>query len=183
MEKGKRNVELILYDIDKVGEILEKVSHLDMEYAYIRHDKDLNDSGVVKKAHYHFMIFSDTQRTITAWSSLLDVPSNMIENIKNKISAIRYLIHCDNNDKYQYQIEDICTNIEIAKYFKNTISNENNEIELIIYYIFDHRYYMKYKELLDYVLSNGFWSTYRRNYSIIKDLLYEHNLLFTSIRK
>ena len=179
MEKGKRNVELILYDVDVVGEVLEIVSHLGMEYAYIYHNKDVNDSGVLKKAHYHFMIFSDTQRTLEAWSKLLDVPTNMIEQIKNKISAIRYLIHCDNNEKFQYQVEDICSNFEIIKYFKNTISNENNEMELIINYIYYHKYNVKYKELLDYVISNGFWSTYRRNYSIIKDLLYEHNLLFT----
>lgn len=178
-----RNIEIISYDLDELVEVINKCDRRGDVYYYIYHDKDVNDDGSVKKPHYHIQLYSDEQKVIDTWASIYNVSSNRVERIKNKISAIRYLTHCDNNEKYSYQIENIGTNGDLMKYFKSTISSEGNEIELIYIYITEHKRQISYKEMWDMVISNGIWSTYRRNYSIIKDLLYDHNLLFTKERR
>lgn len=177
-----RNVEIISYDIEEVYSIIDKAKKNNIDYYYIYHNLDINDDGTLKKPHYHIQLYNDNQKLIENWQKFYNVPSNRIEKIHNKIQAIRYLIHCDNNEKFQYQLEDIVTNSEIIKYFKSTISNENNEIELIYLHITKLKRHIGYKELWDFVIDNGIWSTYRRNYSIIKDLLYDHNLLFTNTK-
>lgn len=177
-----RNVEIISYNIEEVYSIIDKAKKNNIDYYYIYHNLDVNDDGTLKKPHYHIQLYCDNQRTIENWVKFYAVDPNRVEKIKNKISAIRYLIHCDNNEKYQYQLEDICSNGEIIKYFKSTISSENNEIELIYLHITKLKRHIGYKELWDFVIDNGIWSTYRRNYSIIKDLLYDHNLLFTNTK-
>lgn len=176
-----RNIEIIFYDLDSVYNAIRVCNENNFEYAFIYHDKDLKDDlSDFKKAHYHFQVYYDTQKSLTTWGKLFGVELNYIQKINNKASAIRYLIHADNNDKAQYDIINIQCNFEIIKYFDKLVSNETNEIELILCYIEYHRRKIGNKELIDYVLDNNIWGTYRRNYSIIKDLLSEHNLWFTN---
>lgn len=151
------------------------------EYAYIRHDKDLLENlEDFKKAHYHFQVYNEYQKEINTWGDIFNVNMARVQKISNKKSAIRYLIHADNNDKFQYDIVDINSNFEIIKYFDKLVSDENCEIDLIFTYIEFHKRRITTKEIIDYVLDNNIWGTFRRNYSIIKDLLSEHNLLFTA---
>lgn len=176
-----RNVEFILYDIDEVYNGIKVCEKNNFEYAFIFHDKDIKDDlSDFKKEHYHFQVYYSNQKQLEKWGELFNVPLTRVQKISNKQSAIRYLIHADNNDKYQYDISNINTNMEIIKYFDKLISNESNEIDLLISYIDYHKRHIAVKELINYVLDNNIWGTFRRNYSILKDLLNEHNLLFTN---
>lgn len=176
-----RNVEFIFYEIEDVYNAITICNKNDFEYAYIRHDKDLFDNlEDFKKTHYHFQVYNEYQKELTTWGRLFDVNMARVQKISNKKSAIRYLIHADNNDKFQYDIVDIFSNFEIIKYFDKLVSDENCEIDLIFTYIEFHKRRITTKEIIDYVLDNNIWGTFRRNYSIIKDLLSEHNLLFTT---
>lgn len=179
-----RNVELIFYDINDVYNAIMICNENNFEYAYIFHNKDLKeDLSDFKKAHYHFQVYYEYQKELTTWGNIFHIPLTRVQKISNKKSAIRYLIHCDNNDKFQYEIIDIISNFEIIKYFDKLISDENCELELIFTYIEYHKRVIGYKELIDYVLDNNIWGNFRRNYSIIKDLLSEHNLWFTNVNK
>lgn len=176
-----RNVELILYDIQDVYTCITICNQNNFEYAYIRHDKDLQENlEDFKKCHYHFQVFNEYQKELTTWGRVFDVNLARVQKISNKKDAIRYLIHADNNDKYQYDIIDINSNFEIIKYFDKLINNESCEIDLIFTFIEFHKRKIGTKEIIDYVLDNNIWGTFRRNYTIIKDLLSEHNLWFTN---
>lgn len=178
-----RNIELILYDIEEVYNCITICNNNNFEYAYILHNKDLKeDLSDFKKSHYHFQVYNEFQKELLTWSKLFGLNFARVQKISNKKSAIRYLIHADNNDKFQYDIVDINSNFEIIKYFDKLISDENCEIDLIFTYIDFHKRKIGIKELIDYVLDNNIWGTFRRNYSIIKDLLYEHNLWFTNYK-
>lgn len=177
-----RNVELILYDIEEVYIAISICNDHNFEYAYIRHDKDLQDNlEDFKKTHFHFQIYNEFQKELTTWANIFNINLARVQKISNKKSAIRYLIHADNNEKFQYDLTDITSNFEILKYFDKMISDENCELELIFAYIEYHKRVIGYKELIDYVLDNNIWGNFRRNYSIIKDLLSEHNLWFTNV--
>lgn len=176
-----RNIEMILYDMEEVYKCISVCNQYGFQYAFAYHDKDLKeDLTDFKKAHYHFQVYYDNQKELTTWGKLFDIELNRVQKINNKASAIRYLIHADNNEKAQYDIINIQSNFEIIKYFDKLISNESNEIDLILCYIEYHKRKIGNKELIDYVLDNNIWGTFRRNYSIIKDLLSEHNLWFTN---
>lgn len=176
-----RNVELILYDLEDVYRCVMLCNKNNFEYAYIYHDKDLKeDLNDFKKAHYHFQVYNENDKELTTWARVFDIDLPRVQKISNKKAAIRYLIHADNNDKFQYEIINITSNFEIIKYFDKLVSDENCEIDLIFTYIEYHKRKIGVKEIIDYVLDNNIWGTFRRNYSIIKDLLYEHNLWFTN---
>ena len=178
-----RNVELILYDLEEVFKAKKVCDKYGFDYAYIFHDMDLLEDGTdFKKAHYHFQVYNLYQKELDTWQEIFTINSARCQKIENKKKAIRYLIHADNNEKYQYNIENIVSNFEIIGYFNKLINDETNEIDLIFTYIDFHKRTIRVKEIIDYVLDNNIWGTFRRNYSIIKDLLYEHNLLFTTKR-
>lgn len=179
MKKNSRNYEIILYSEVEVNRIVNLCLLNGFDYAFILHDKDLKeDLTEYKKIHYHFQIYMYNQKTISALSKLLDVKENYIQYIRDKKSAIRYLCHADNNEKAKYEIFEIKSNMDLAPYFNNLISNETIELEIIIDYINRPKLISKI-DLFHYVLDNNIWSTYRRNYSIISDYISEHNLLFT----
>lgn len=175
-----RNVELILYSIEEVYDALQICQELKCDYAYIYHDKDLlDDLSEFKKAHYHFQVYAKNQKEITKWCEIFNINSARVQKIQNKVKAVRYLIHADNNEKFQYDIVNINNSFPILQYFDKMINDESNEIDIIFSYIFAMKRYISVKEIIDYVLENNIWSTFRRNYSIIKDMLIEHNLVFT----
>lgn len=170
-----RNVELILYDYDL---LLKKISYLNdkTEYAFILHDKDLNDDGTIKKAHYHLRLFNEDQKSLSAWADYLHVKTNEVEKLDDKKRAIRYLIHFDSPKKYQYDFNNIVHNIiDIDKYFDDNKIDESNQLKYIFDYIDNINGYIYFKEIKSYVLQNNYWSAYRRYYSIIKDVILEHN--------
>lgn len=172
-----RNIELILYDRDEIARIISICNDYNFNFAYAFHDKDIkDDNSGLKKAHYHFDIFYKDQKSLSSWSKILNIPKNMIEIIDDKKRKIRYLIHIDNKNKYQYDYEIIQSNFDIRPYFIDK-SSESDDILLIISFI-DNNSYIKYRDLFNFILSKGLWSTFRRNYTIIKDLLFEHNLHF-----
>lgn len=178
-----RNVELILYDIEEVYTSMSICKTNGFDYAYIYHDKDLKDDlSDFKKAHFHFQVYAKNQKDIEKWCTIFGVNSARVQKIENKVKAIRYLVHADNNEKYQYNIADIQNSFPILTYFDKMINDETCEIDLIFSYINYHKKYIGTKEIIDYVLENNIWSTFRRNYTIIRDLIVEHNLIFTKVK-
>lgn len=176
-----RNIEFILYEQNEVYNAIRICNENNFCYAYILHNKDLKeDLTDFKKEHWHFQVYYEYQKELTTWSDLFGIPLPRTQKISNKKSAIRYLIHADNNEKFQYDITNIVANFDFINYFDKLINDESNEIEIIFSYIDNFKRHIGTKELINYILDNNIWSTFRRNYSIIKDLLYEHNLLFTN---
>lgn len=179
-----RNYELILYTLEECNKAVQLCIDNGFDYAYIMHDKDLKDDlSDFKKLHYHFLVFMQNAKTLTAFNRIFDfINENRIQFVRDKKKAIRYLIHADNNDKANYDIDNIKANIELYSYFSNIISNESVEVEIILDFLNQDKV-ISFQALMRYVTSNGCWSTYRRNYSIIKDLVYEHNLKFSKVIK
>ena len=176
MNKRYYCVELILYFDNESHMLLLKDLTEKYHYAYILHDKDKNEDGSLKKLHYHLLIFFNNARWGSAILKDINIDNpNLIEFRDNKTEAIQYLTHSNNLDKFQYDFNDIITDIDISIYFNKIKSNEQSDICIIYDFIVNHDGFIYYVELYNYVLSNNLWSTYRRNYSIIKDLLLEHN--------
>ena len=109
MKDRFRLFSIILYEESESYDIKQVLFNIKSNkyYAFILHNKDEDNKGQIKKPHYHIIIRLDNASTIEALSNKLGVPSNYIQNIKNERAYIRYLIHFDDVDKYQYQLEDM----------------------------------------------------------------------------
>lgn len=180
MNKRYYLCEIILYTdnlehIELLNQLTSKYN-----YAYIIHDKDKNDDGTLKKEHIHLLLFFKNAR----WGSsilkeiIIDNP-NLIEFRENKVNAVQYLVHSNNLDKFQYEITDIVSDIDVSIYFNKFKDDETKDVSILYDYITNYVGYLYYNQLYYYAVSNNLWSSYRRNYLILKDLVNEHNLNLT----
>lgn len=95
---------------DNFSEILSNLKHEGAVFmGAMIHDKDVHDDGTPKKEHCHVVIKFKSQ----VWSSALckrtGVPHRykIIEPTHDFRKSVRYLIHFDNPEKYQYDYDDI----------------------------------------------------------------------------
>ena len=86
-------------------------------YAFILHDKDINElTGELKRPHIHIYVktYNRTRRLtyLKLLSRNLEIDPNRITiiNADNEILRIQYMIHKNNPDKYQYESDHIITN-------------------------------------------------------------------------
>lgn len=95
-------------------------------WAMATHDKDLEESGEVKKTHTHLLLYTYDAKTSTAVKKIFDRFSNLIysgtdtppqntrvQNLHDVVHQWRYLIHLDETDpnQYHYDPQDrICDN-------------------------------------------------------------------------
>lgn len=81
-----------------------------IDWAYILHDKDVNENGELKKPHIHW-VGRATPRCLSVVSNFLGLPENDIEVVKNFDNMVMYLIHLNDIDKFQYSADDVETNL------------------------------------------------------------------------
>ena len=117
---------------EELKEILEElnINGFISDYYYIKHDKDINkETGEIKKAHYHIIInyVSDSHKPVEVQARNNPIIKNLyelvksninnnIEKVKNVKKMIRYLVHKDNLEKFQYSINEVISNnIELVQ--------------------------------------------------------------------
>lgn len=171
--KGQsRSFLLIFYQEDShLERIVSILNENHFKYSYILHDMDSDSDGVLKKAHYHFVINSNKLYTIKGLSSLLCLEPRFIRECLHLKGSIDYLTHKNDPSKYQYPDTDVYTHGT----FLTRSTSESDDISLIFDYIFSTPFPPKLRDLYQYCISEGLWSSYRRNYSIIKDIINERN--------
>lgn len=77
------------------------------EYAYIIHDKDSNNLGELKKEHVHCTIRFKNARWKNAVALELGITSNYLQKCNSLENSLKYLIHYNIKDKFQYSIEEV----------------------------------------------------------------------------
>ena len=91
------------------------------------HDRDVNDDGTPKKAHYHVAL---AFKSMKSYSQVLEIAASLngakkIEVIRDMKGMVRYFIHRDNPEKCQdYKASDIITlgGFDAQEYLKPTAS-------------------------------------------------------------
>lgn len=182
MEKFKkengRNFCLLLYPEDKTHVVaLEKIKS-NYDYAYILHDKDVNEDGEIKKAHWHVVVnVGKNARWNTAIADELGITPNYIEKCGKLDRALEYLIHYNEPDKYHYDLDEVHGNlktrlkIEISKEDKT----EGEKVVELLDYIDNYDGYLKIREFSRFCATNGYWDVFRRSGAIFIKMIDEHN--------
>ena len=139
-----KSIYLENVSINVLNEILVKLydNGFISDYYYILHDKDVNNEGLIKKEHYHIIInyvLNDKKRSYIEIArknpiikELYELAKsnidNNIEKVKNTKQMLRYLIHLDNKEKYQYNIDEVITNNK--ELFDDVIVNQIKTSEI-----------------------------------------------------
>lgn len=167
---------LLLYPDDSTHKKFLEEHIYNYEYALVKHDKDTDEDGVIKKEHYHCILKFKNQQYNTALSKECGVSLQYIQQIRNEDLALEYLIHYNEPTKYQYSIEDVK-----GPYAKRLIQvinkddkTEGEKITEIISYI-DSQGKLSTKEFALYCAQSGYWSEFRRSGTIMLKIIQEHN--------
>ena len=86
------------------------------------HDKDVKDetTGELKKPHYHCIVRFRSKKSFSQIKEAIcdKINSPIPQPVVDFPMMVRYLVHSDDPDKYQYNIEDIQTygNIDVMEY-------------------------------------------------------------------
>lgn len=185
--KDKRfyNFILVIYEDDELFQ--QQFANLQINYKsiYIRHDKDIDEeTGETKKPHYHFIIKLKNAKTISAISKETYVAEHMIEPVKKSFDgSLRYLIHFNNDNKYQYDLSEVrCLDDKLmARFIKavNVELSEEEKVERIEEFIHNTHAHVELRHLGAYVRKINKWDAFRRNMTYFKAILDEHNAKFT----
>lgn len=84
---------------------------------WIKHDKDINDDGTLKKPHIHMYCHLPKQTTISGFLKSLSNIISYAEPVHNEYSYLLYMIHdtitADSDGKYLYDVSELKGNCKI----------------------------------------------------------------------
>lgn len=178
--KRVRNYLGIIYEDDENFDKQYFNLSQEKESIWIRHDKDINEeTGELKKPHYHFLIQLKNACTLSSMAKRLEVNENFLEYVKNVNSSLKYLIHYKDDNKFNYNPEEVQSNSEkLKRRFLDLVSKDTPETDKVVAiyeFIQSQSGYIDANILFKYAVKNNIWDAYRRNYAIIKDLVNNHN--------
>lgn len=106
------------------------------------HDKDVNPDGEIKKPHWHILLSADgpiTEKAVQKIVKPLNCP--LPRKVGSSRGLVRYMVHMDNPEKYQYSLDDIVAHngADLASYFELTVTNKISIMKEIVHFIYNHR--------------------------------------------
>lgn len=102
------------------------------------HCFDVNDTGEVKKPHWHIVLNFDSVKTIDQVKKLIEPLNCTIPIILNSVKGmVRYFAHLDNPEKYQYPVDQIIGHggMDIADLLRLSASARYSVIRKICDYV------------------------------------------------
>lgn len=105
------------------------------------HDKDINPDGELKKPHWHVLLTSDGPITDVAVKRIVEPLNAPIpKKVGSARGLVRYMIHLDNPEKYQYSRDEIVGHggADVESYFELTKTNKISVMKDIIAYIYEN---------------------------------------------
>ena len=175
-----RFFDLLLYpDCEQHNEVLSVIKDSGIDFCGILHDRDLDESGKLKKAHIHLVLWG-VQTTISSLSSRLGLPENYISIRGTRLSRLRYLVHADNPEKYQYSPDSAFGAPSGLKKFRESlnVSEDENDNVFSIISLLESYPQDEYVPLLTFVkdvCSSSLFPYYRRAQSTFIELWRERN--------
>lgn len=121
------------------------------------HDKDVNPDGEVKKAHWHILLLFEGNKS---YKQVLDISKKLNAPIPQRVESargmVRYMVHLDNPEKYQYNKSDIISHggADVDHFFKMTVTHGQDVLKEITHYILENKV-TNFVELVEYAIENN----------------------------
>lgn len=148
------------YDADKVIKALAE-EHLTFAVSPV-HDKDVDEGGSLKKAHYHLLLAYSSATTLSnirGWFNACGMPESELHSVRVCASGVgyyRYLTHKDNPEKVQYDDNDIRVfndSDDLFKKFSKTASEKIDDL-VRIFQLVDELNTISFHRLIQYLMLN-----------------------------
>lgn len=117
-----KHLDIELYPEDgwtdaKIEEVAQSKKSV-KQYAYILHDRDMDEDGNLKKPHYHvYLNFGDANVQYEHAAKWFDTRPSMVQKIKsNKLLTLQYYLHMNQPDKHHYPTEALRANFDVAAF-------------------------------------------------------------------
>lgn len=175
-----RNFVAVLYPEDEThAACMEKLTSGGYNFAAILHDKDVyedgENKGEIKKAHWHIVVRFKNAVWSTAISKELGITSNYLENCRDVDSALLYLVHYHNPEKFQYEYELVFGPLAVKLATLLVDTDEGTRALQIHDIIMNSPGPIGYSELLKKACAAGLYADLRRMGTFAVNLLHEHN--------
>lgn len=142
LENDTKKDGLVIYTMKDIEEKIEdlKKACSSIKYAYVLHDRDVNDDGEAVKPHVHIVGVCGKNANIK-WSRLVKIfPYSQIKSCESVPNATKYLIHKNDKKKFQYDKKEIITNYSeaeldtllVSENLDSTEFDESLEVERIL---------------------------------------------------
>ena len=132
--KRTRNWSLVTYlDVETLAQRICAIDNI-RYYAFIVHDKDVDENGQPKPKHIHLALCLNSARTLAQLTPrFTDINSNAGncygQPTRSNRAIIEYFTHKNQPEKHQYSEDDILSNN--LDYFKNDETDEDNTYMII----------------------------------------------------
>ena len=171
-----RKFVMVLYPEDSThAAAIEKMKAGGYNFAAILHDKDVTEDNQPKKPHWHVVVRFKNACWNTAIAKDLGITPNYLEACKDVDSALLYLVHFGNEDKYQYEYEAVFGPLKVRLATLLAEPDEGARVLTLVDIIESSPGYMSYSELLKKSVAAGVYSDLRRMGSLGVALVREHN--------
>lgn len=187
--------EVVIYEDDPLFKEQYEALTAVNSAIWVKHDKDIftedvfNEDGSIKynagdlkKAHYHFLLKFKNGIVISAVAKKVKVNKNQVQIIKNFNSALKYLIHFGQDEKYQYSMDDVSSNSDNLKtQFEELIINDTPESRRVLTIqeiIEDFDGYIDLGILGKVIIKMNYWGTFKSSFSYFFKLVDLHNAKF-----
>ena len=179
MEKFRsRSFNLVLYPEDETHINAMNYISKNYDYAWILHDKDIDEkTGEIKKTHYHIVIRFNNAKWNTSLASDLHITENYIEECRNIKRSLQYLIHYNDENKHQYDLEEVQGTLTslLVETIKNGNKTESEKILEIFKFIEEQDSFVDIGYLIRWCAEIGYWDVLRRGFNPISKYLDRHN--------
>ncbi|MDN6166857.1 MAG: replication protein [Enterococcaceae bacterium] len=118
------------------------------------HDKDVNPDGEIKKNHWHVMVMFSSNKTYDQIREItMKVRATNPQKVANAKGMVRYFVHMDNPEKFQYLKSDIVAHAgaDIESYLAASSSERYELIREMLEFV-EQNDIMEMKELLVYAM-------------------------------
>lgn len=173
--KQCKNVMIILYE-EPLKEYIEFLHPY--KWAYICHNhfsdfekEQAKEKGSEEKIHWHLLLSFETKKSLSIIANVFGIQENLIECVNNYKSMERYLVHLDNEEKFQFNVDDVISNYDYKTQVYSTT-------ESILKFLIDEC--KKTTSVSDFnimIMNLGvdYMKVYKQYYSMIKDVIYFNN--------
>lgn len=100
------------------------------QWAYILHDKDVNEDGTPVKPHWHVHVYlndSYDSKYVARW---FGVPEHLLEKIKDDEGSLEYLTHANRPEKHRYAKEEVVANFDLEEEIKKAKERKAKKMRL-----------------------------------------------------
>jgi hypothetical protein len=120
------------------------------------HDKDINATGEVKKAHWHILFLFEGKKSYEQIKEITDrINAPAPQSCHDAKALVRYMSHLDNPDKAQYSTNDIKVygGVDLAELLSPSSAEKQLIIDEMMSYVKNNKI-MEFQDLADYAREN-----------------------------